>query len=97
LVWKSAIGDLLGEDSEVVPYQNLYRCLDKLIEHKNGMFTFLKQRWQDLFNAQFDVLLYDLTSTYFEYDPPESRKRRYGYSRDKRSDYVKVVMALVVT
>lgn len=94
---KSAIGDLLGEDGQVVPYQNLYRCLDKLIQHKDGMFTFLKQRWQDLFNAEFDVLLYDLTSTYFECDPPESGKRRYGYSRDKRSDCVQVVIALVVT
>jgi hypothetical protein len=94
---KSAIGDLLGEGGEVVPYQNLYRCLDKLIKHKDGMFTFLKQRWQDLFSAEFDVLLYDLTSTYFECDPPESGKRRYGYSRDKRSDCVQVVIALVVT
>jgi hypothetical protein len=63
---KSAVGDLLGEEREVVPYQNLYRCLDKLLDHKAGLFTFLKQRWQDLFNAGFDVLLYDLTSTYFE-------------------------------
>jgi hypothetical protein len=61
---------MLGEEGEVVPYQNLYRCLDKLVEHKEGMFSFLKQRWQDLFYAGFDVLLYDLTSTYFECDPP---------------------------
>jgi hypothetical protein len=94
---KSAVGDLLGEEGEVVPYQNLYRCLDKLVEHKEGMFAFLKQRWQDLFNAGFDVLLYDLTSTYFECDPPGAGKRRYGYSRDKRSDCVQVVIALVVT
>jgi len=93
----SAIADLLGEEAEVVPYQNLYRCLDKLVEHKDGMFTFLKQRWQDLFNIGFDVLLYDLTSTYFECDPPDTGKRRYGYSRDKRSDCVQVVIALVVT
>ena len=93
----SAIADLLGEEAEVVPYQNLYRCLDKLVEHKEGMFTFLKQRWQDLFNVGFDVLLYDLTSTYFECDPPDRGKRRYGYSRDKRSDCVQVVIALVVT
>jgi transposase len=57
----------------------------------------LRQRWQDLFNAAFDVLLYDLTSTYFESDPPASGKRRYGYSRDKRSDCVQVVIALVIT
>ena len=94
---KSAVGDLLGEEGEVVPYQNLYRCLDKLVEHKEGMFAFLKQRWQDLFSAGFDVLLYDLTSTYFECDPPGAGKRRYGYSRDKRSDCVQVVIALVVT
>jgi hypothetical protein len=93
----SAMGDLLGEAGEVVPYQNLYRCLDKLLDHKKGLFTFLKQRWQDLFNADFDVLLYDLTSTYFECDPPGSGKKRYGYSRDKRFDCVQVVIALVVT
>ena len=91
------MGDLLGEAGEAVPYQNLYRCLDKLLEHREGMFSFLKQRWQDMFNADFDVLLYDLTSTYFECDPPGSGKRRYGYSRDKRFDCVQVVIALVVT
>jgi transposase len=59
----------------------------------------LQQRWKDLFAAQFDVLLYDLTSTYFESDPPfpEGDKRRFGHSRDKRSDCVQVVIALVVT
>ena len=98
-IWygQSAIGDLLGEDSEVIPYQNLYRCLDRLLRHKDGLFSFLKQRWQDLFNAGFDVLLYDLTSTYFECDPPGRGKRRHGYSRDKRFDCVQVVIALVVT
>lgn len=94
---KSALGDLLGEDGEVIPYQNLLRCLDRLLAHKTDLFSFLKQRWQDLFNASFDVLLYDLTSTYFECDPPESGKRKYGYSRDKRFDCVQVVIALVVT
>jgi hypothetical protein len=93
----SAMGDLLGEAGEVIPYQNLYRCLDKLLDHRKELFTFLKQRWQDLFNADFDVLLYDLTSTYFECDPPGAGKKRYGYSRDKRFDCVQVVIALVVT
>lgn len=98
-VWygQSAMGDMLGEDNEVIPYQNLYRCLDKLLAHKEGLFSFLKQRWQDLFNAGFDVLLYDLTSTYFECDPPGHGKRKHGYSRDKRFDCVQVVIALVVT
>ena len=50
-----------------------------------------------MFNVQFDILLYDLTSTYFECDPPDEGKRRFGYSRDKRSDCVQVVIALIVT
>jgi len=94
---KSAVGDLLGEERDVIPYQNLYRCLDKLLMHKDELFTFLKRRWQDLFNAGFDVLLYDLTSTYFECDPPGWGKRRHGYSRDKRFDCVQVVIGLIVT
>lgn len=93
----SALGDLLGEKGEVIPYQNLYRCLDKLTAHKEGMCAFLKQRWQDMFNVGFDVLLYDLTSTYFECDPPAAGKRRFGYSRDKRPDCVQVIIALIVT
>jgi len=98
-IWygQSAMGDLLGEDNEVIPYQNLYRCLDKLLSHKEGLFSFLQQRWQDMFNAGFDVLLYDLTSTYFECDPPGHGKRKHGYSRDKRFDCVQVVIGLVVT
>ncbi len=77
----------------------LYRCLDKLLSHKAELFSHLRQRWQDLFAAGFEVLLYDLTSTYFESAPPEDEKdkRRYGYSRDKRSDCVQVVIALIVT
>jgi transposase len=69
------------------------------LEHKAALFVHLQQRWKDLFAAQFDVLLYDLTSTYFESDPPfgEGDKRRFGYSRDKRFDCVQVVIALVVT
>jgi transposase len=93
----SAMGDLLGENIALVQPNNLYRCLDKLTAHKQAMFTFLCERWQDLFQADFEVLLYDLTSTYFECDPPEEGKRKFGYSRDKRSDCVQVVIALIVT
>ena len=64
---------------------------------KAELFSFLRQRWETLFQAGFDVLLYDLTSTYFECDPPAAGKRRFGYSRDKRSDCVQVVIALIVT
>jgi transposase len=69
------------------------------LEHRPALFQHLRQRWADLFGAKFEVLLYDLTSTYFESDPPfpEGDKRQYGYSRDKRSDCVQVVIALVVT
>jgi hypothetical protein len=96
---KSAMGDLLGEDYSLVEKNALYRCLDKVLEHKSALFGHLRERWQDLFQAKFDVLLYDLTSTYFESDPPNDPKdkRRYGYSRDKRSDCVQVVIALIVT
>lgn len=96
---KSAMGDLLGQDYALVEKNALYRSLDKVLKHKTALFSHLTERWQDLFRAKFDVLLYDLTSTYFESDPPddENDKRRYGYSRDKRSDCVQVVIALVVT
>ena len=96
---QSAMADLLGEDYALVAKNALYRCLDKLLPHKAALFSHLRARWQDLFAAKFDVLLYDLTSTYFESPPPddETDKRRHGYSRDKRSDCVQVVIALIVT
>jgi transposase len=93
----SAMGDLLGENIALVQPDNLYRCLDKLTAHKQAMFTFLCERRQDLFQADFEVLLYDLTSTYFECDPPDEGKRKFGYSRDKRSGCVQAVIALTVT
>jgi transposase len=95
----SAMADLLGADQELAEIHKLYECHERLLEHKKELFTHLTGRWKDLFNAKFEVLLYDLTSTYFESDPPfvEEDKRRYGYSRDKRSDCVQVVIALIVT
>lgn len=94
---RSAMGDLLGRSGEAIELQSLYRCQDKLLAHKADLFSFLRERWQDLFGAEFEVLLYDLTSTYFECDPPGSGKRRFGYSRDKRPDCVQVIIALIVT
>ena len=95
----SALADLLDEDFSLVQKDTLYRCLDKVLEHRQELFKHLRQRWEDLFGVKFEVLLYDLTSTYFESDPPfgQSDKRKYGYSRDKRSDCVQVIIALVVT
>jgi transposase len=96
---QSAMGDLLGEDYALVEKNALYRCLDKVLEHRQALFSHLTERWQGLFGAKFDVLLYDLTSTYFESSRPadENDKRRYGYSRDKRADCVQVVIALILT
>jgi hypothetical protein len=97
---KSAMADLLGADFGLVDTHKLYACHDLLLEHKEELFSHLAGRWRDLFNADFDVLLYDLTSTYFEInaaDLPEGDKRRHGYSRDKRPDCPQVVIALVVT
>jgi len=96
---RSALGDLLGADAALADIHTLYACHDRLLEHKAAVFDHLVNRWRDLFNATFDVLLYDLTSTYFESDPPadDEDKRRHGYSRDHRPDCVQVVIALVVT
>jgi transposase len=94
---RSAMADLLGRAEEAIELQSLYRCQDKLLAHRTALFSFLRERWQDLFQAEFEVLLYDLTSTYFECAPPGSGKRRFGYSRDKRPDRVQVIIALVVT
>ena len=95
----SALRDLLGADEGLADIHTLYACHDRLLEHKRALFDHLVGRWRDLFNVEFDVLLYDLTSTYFEANPPfdDEDKRRYGYSRDKRPDCVQVVIALVVT
>jgi transposase len=94
---RSAMADLLGEDAGLVQKDKLYRCLDKLLPHKEDFFSHLAQRWKTLFDVSFNVLLYDLTSTYFESPPPGSGNRQYGYSRDKRPDCVQVVIALIVT
>jgi transposase len=95
---RTALSDLLDEDFRLAVDDTLYRCHDKLLKHKEALFVFLRDRWRDLFGAKFDVLLYDLTSTYFECDVPDiDGLRRFGYSRDKRGDCVQVVVALIVT
>jgi len=97
---KSSMADLLGADFGLAESHKLYACHDLLLQHKDELCSHLVARWRDLFNANFDVLLYDLTSTYFEInasDVPEGDKRRHGYSRDKRPDCPQVVIALVVT
>ena len=96
----SAMADLLGADFGLAEAHKLYACHDHLLAYKEELFSHLVNRWRDLFNASFDVLIYDLTSTYFEIDAvgvPDGDKRRHGYSRDRRSDCPQVVIALVVT
>lgn len=94
---ESAMADLLGENVEELCKDTLYRCLDRLVRHREDLFKHLRERWGELFDAKCDVLLYDLTSTYFESNPPKEGLRQFGYSRDKRSDCLQVVLALVVT
>jgi Transposase DDE domain len=95
----SAMADLLDSDFALAEKNTLYRCLDRLVEHKDDLFKFLVRRWGELFGAKFDVLLYDLTSTYFETDEERGPGdlRQFGYSRDKRGDCRQVVIALIVT
>jgi transposase len=93
----SAMDVLLGRDFAVAEKDRLYRCLDRVLEHKSDLFVHLQQRWKDLFHAEFDLLLYDLTSTYVEGEAEGNPKARYGYSRDGRPDCKQVVIALVIT
>jgi len=93
----SAMDELLETSFAVAEKDRLYRCLDRVLEHKPELFVFLKQKWADLFAADFEVLLYDLTSTYFEGEMEQNAKARRGYSRDGRPDCLQLVIALVVT
>jgi transposase len=93
----SAMDELLETSFVVAEKDRLYRCLDRVLEHKQELFVFLKQKWADLFSADFEVLLYDLTSTYFEGEMEQNPKARRGYSRDGRPDCLQLVIALVVT
>jgi transposase len=94
---QSAMDVLLGVDFAVAEKDRLYRCLDRILEHRQELFQHLQQRWKTLFAAQFDVLLYDLTSTYVEGEAELNPKAKRGYSRDGRPDCKQVVVALVIT
>lgn len=94
---ETAMDELLNVDFVVAQKDRLYRCMDRLLAHKQELFVWLRQKWADLFHADFEVLLYDLTSTYFEGAMERNPKARRGYSRDGRPDCLQVVIALVVT
>jgi len=93
----TAMDALLGTNFAVAEKDRLYRCLDRVLDHKQELFLWLRQKWADLFQADFEILLYDLTSTYFEGAMEENPKAKYGHSRDKRTDCLQVVIALVIT
>ena len=82
----SAMDELLETDLAVAAKDRLYRCLDRVLSHQQELFVWLKQKWADLFHSDFAVLLYDLTSTYFEGEMEQNPKAKRGYSRDKRPD-----------
>jgi hypothetical protein len=94
---KTAMDELLNSDYRIASKDRLYRCLDRIPAYKDQLCKYLKSRWEDMFGIEFDVLLYDLTSTYFEGLCRDNPKATFGYSRDKRSDCRQVIIALVVT
>jgi len=94
---QSAMDVLLGVDFAVAEKDRLYRCLDRILKHKGDLFVHLQQRWRNLFDVSFEVLLYDLTSTYVEGEAERNPKAKRGYSRDGRPDCKQVIVALVIT
>lgn len=94
---KTALDDLLGVPAKKVNDDRLYRALDALLPHKDALFRHFQQVYGELFATTFDVLLYDITSTYFEGQAKGNVQARRGYSRDGRPDCVQVCIALVVT
>lgn len=94
---QTAMDLLLDTDGSVAEKDRLYRCLDRMIHHKESLEKHLADKWRDLFGATFEVLLYDLTSTYFEGEAIEVDKARRGYSRDHRPDCLQILLAVVVT
>ena len=94
---RSALGQLLGVPVEKVNDDRLYRALDQLLPHKDALQKHLKNRLGELFDLKYDLLLYDVTSTYFEGQCEANPMARRGYSRDQRSDCKQVCIALVVS
>jgi transposase len=93
----SALADLLGLPAEKINEQRLYRALDALLPYKEALEVFLKNRLGELFGLEYDLLLYDVTSTYFEGQAAGNPQARRGYSRDHRPDCKQVCIGLVVS
>jgi transposase len=94
---QTAMAALLDCDYEIASKDRLYRCLDRIVPYKDELCKYLTEQWQMMFNLEYDVLLYDITSTYFEGLCKRNPKAKFGRSKDKRSDCRQVLIALVVT
>jgi hypothetical protein len=94
---RTALDDLLGIDQALVNDERLYRALDVLVVHREALFGHLRWAYGELFGCEFDIPLYDATSTFFEGQMPASALGRRGYSRDSRPDCLQVLIGLVVT
>ena len=94
---QTAMDFLLDCDFQVAERNRLYRCLDRILPYKDELCRYLKNQWETMFKLQYDVLLYDLTSTYFEGLCKRNPKAKFGHSKDRRSDCRQVLVALVVT
>jgi transposase len=94
---QTAMDFLLDCDFQVAEKNRLYRCLDRTLPYKDELCRHLKKQWKTMFQLEYDVLLYDLTSTYFEGLCRRNPKARFGHSKDRRSDCRQVLVALVVT
>ena len=94
---QTAMDVLLNCDFTAAQKNRLYQCLDKILPYKDELCQYLKERWETLFDINYDVLLYDLTSTYFEGLCEQNPKAQFGHSKDRRSDCRQVLIALIVT
>lgn len=94
---KTSLADLLGVMEEKIEEHRLYRGMDKVLPLKEKLEIHLKERWQTMFNVSYDLLLYDVTSTYFEGQAKKNPQAQRGHSRDHRSDCKQVCVGLIVT
>jgi transposase len=94
---QSALSDILGIDSLKVNKDRLYRSMDQMLPCKQALGEHLKKRYGELFHLDYELFLYDMTSTYFEGQCPQNPQAKRGYSRDQRPDCKQVTLALVIT
>ncbi len=94
---RTALENLTGIEAAAIHHTRLYQGLDKLLPHKRELETHLKERLGNLFDLSYDLLLYDVTSTYFEGEAKGNHLAQYGYSRDRRGDCKQVCIGLVVS